>query len=203
MCGFWNCTRFEKSPVVRLLLLFVHSFILIPKSHHSASLNFRILILTQVFTLNSHLSHASYNFIAISFGKTFANDNIIWIIIDKIYYGFWPALSIELWRTVRQWSTPAFNLNVAKEPTQSFQDWPKLNFENKNCWSLSFLMFLKSLYTRFPVGQYLSKSLWPGERIKVEKGLLVISLHSWYFDNWFLSFLIAVFVWNWLLDFCA
>ena len=36
-----------------------------------------------------------YNFIAISFGKTFANDNIIWI-IDKIYYGFWPALSIAM-----------------------------------------------------------------------------------------------------------
>jgi len=27
--------------------------------------------------------------------------------------------------------------------------------------------------------QYLSKSLWPGEQDKVEKGLLVISLHSW------------------------
>ena len=91
-CILGRIARFEKSPVFRLLVSFAllvlhHSH---PKitSFHSASLNFRILILTQVFTLNSHLSHASYNFIAISFGKTFANDNIIWIIIDKIYYGF-------------------------------------------------------------------------------------------------------------------
>jgi len=90
-CILGRIARFEKSPVFRLLVSFAllvlhHSH---PKitSFHSASLNFRILILTQVFTLNSHLSHASYNFIAISFGKTFANDNIIWI-IDKIYYGF-------------------------------------------------------------------------------------------------------------------
>jgi len=85
-CTFWKITGFRSF----LLSPIIH----IPKSH-SASLNFRILILTQVFTLNSHLSHASYNFIAISFGKTFANDNIIWI-IDKIYYGFWPALSIAM-----------------------------------------------------------------------------------------------------------
>jgi len=93
LCISGGIARFEKitgRPFACFVFFFTLSF-----HHHShpeitsfrLSLNFRILILTQVFTLNSHLSHASYNFIAISFGKTFANDNIIWI-IDKIYYGF-------------------------------------------------------------------------------------------------------------------
>jgi hypothetical protein len=71
------------------------------------------------------------------------------------------------------------NVNVAKESMQSFQEWSKLNFEKKNCWSSSALVFLKSLCTRFSISQYLSKSLWSGKQDKVEKGLLVISLHSW------------------------
>ena len=140
---------FEKSPVVRLLvclftLSFLH-FIHIPKSHHSASLNFRILILTQVFTLNSHLSHASYNFIAISFGKTFANDNIIWI-IDKIYYGFWPALSIAMKKL--ETDQPLNEERECRKRVEPiFSRLTDVNFEKELL--ITILMFLKSLCTRF------------------------------------------------------
>ena len=146
-CAGFEIARFEKSPVVRLLVcLFTLSFlhiIHIPKSHHSASLNFRILILTQVFTLNSHLSHASYNFIAISFGKTFANDNIIWI-IDKIYYGFWPALSIAM----KKLETDQ-HLNEEREFRNRVTIFSRLvvNFEKELL--ITILMFLKILCTRF------------------------------------------------------
>lgn len=145
----WNCTFLKNHrSSVCLFCLFTLSFlhiIHIPKSHHSASLNFRILILTQVFTLNSHLSHASYNFIAISFGKTFANDNIIWI-IDKIYYGFWPALSIAM----KKLETDQ-HLNEERECRKRvepiFSRLIDVNFEKELL--ITILMFLKSLCTRF------------------------------------------------------
>jgi len=146
-CILGRIARFEKSPVFRLLVSFAllvlhHSH---PKitSFHSASLNFRILILTQVFTLNSHLSHASYNFIAISFGKTFANDNIIWI-IDKIYYGFWPALSIAM----KKLETDQ-HLNEEREFRNRVTIFSRLvvNFEKELL--ITILMFLKILCTRF------------------------------------------------------
>lgn len=142
----WNCTfwKITGRPFARFVL---HSFVpsYHSKSHHSASLNFRILILTQVFTLNSHLSHASYNFIAISFGKTFANDNIIWI-IDKIYYGFWPALSIAM----KKLETDQ-HLNEERECRKRveaiFSRLIDINFEKELL--ITILMFLKSLCTRF------------------------------------------------------
>jgi len=145
----WNRTFLKNHrSSVCLFCLFTLSFlhiIHIPKSHHSASLNFRILILTQVFTLNSHLSHASYNFIAISFGKTFANDNIIWI-IDKIYYGFWPALSIAM----KKLETDQ-HLNEERECRKRvepiFSRLIDINFEKELL--ITILMFLKSLCTRF------------------------------------------------------
>jgi len=140
----WNCTFWKITG--RPFACFVHSFTHIPKSHHSASLNFRILILTQVFTLNSHLSHASYNFIAISFGKTFANDNIIWI-IDKIYYGFWPAF-VDSYEELLDTDQ---HLNEERECRKRadaiFSRLIGVNFEKELL--ITILMFLKSLCTRF------------------------------------------------------
>jgi len=155
--------RFEKSPVVRLLVLFVHSFL--PSSFTSRnhiipllSLNFRILILTQVFTLNSHLSHASYNFIAISFGKTLANDNIIWI-IDKIYYGS-DRLFVDSYEELLDNDDQHLNeeRECRKRVEAIFSRSIDVNFEKELL--ITILMFLKSLCTGFPTDQYLSKSLW-------------------------------------------
>ena len=154
--------RFEKSPVVRLLVLFVHSFLLSSFTSRNhiiplLSLNFRILILTQVFTLNSHLSHASYNFIAISFGKTLANDNIIWI-IDKIYYGS-DRLFVDSYEELLDNDDQHLNeeRECRKRVKAIFSRSIDVNFEKELL--ITILMFLKSLCTGFPTDQYLSKSL--------------------------------------------